>query len=52
MAEISDAEHINLAPGETYYTVLAMDARGNVTQSVGGNGVTTAKVYDPAAGQL
>ncbi|WP_105102103.1 Ig-like domain-containing protein [Microbulbifer pacificus] len=52
LAAVSDAEQVNLAPGETYYTVLAMDARGNVTQSVSGNGVTTEKVYDPATGRL
>ncbi|MBY6212820.1 hypothetical protein KUV95_14780 [Microbulbifer agarilyticus] len=37
---------------DTYYTVAEMDARGNVTEFVQGNGITTSKVYDPLTGRL
>ncbi|MCA0899162.1 FG-GAP-like repeat-containing protein [Microbulbifer agarilyticus] len=37
---------------DTYYTVAEMDARGNVTEFVQGNGITTAQVHDPITGRL
>ncbi|WP_444882714.1 RHS repeat-associated core domain-containing protein [Microbulbifer sp. PSTR4-B] len=50
--QIVDAEQRNLASAERFYTVLEMDARGNVTKHLSGNGVTTVKDYDPATGRL
>jgi len=52
LEQVIDAEQINLASGEQFYTVLEMDARGNVTRYLNGNGVTTEKTYDPATGRL
>ncbi|MCW8126990.1 PQQ-binding-like beta-propeller repeat protein [Microbulbifer halophilus] len=52
LEQVIDAEQVNLASGEQFYTVLNMDARGNVTKYVNGNGVTTEKTYDPATGRL
>ncbi|WP_444895184.1 RHS repeat-associated core domain-containing protein [Microbulbifer sp. SSSA005] len=50
--QVVDAEQRNLASAERFYTVLKMDARGNVTEHLNGNGVTTIKDYDPATGRL
>ncbi|MBB3059200.1 FG-GAP-like repeat-containing protein, partial [Microbulbifer rhizosphaerae] len=49
---VVDAENINQASGENFYTVLAMDERGNVTRFRQGNGVVTDRTYDPATGRL
>ncbi|MFV8782931.1 RHS repeat-associated core domain-containing protein [Microbulbifer sp. SA54] len=49
---VVDGENINQASAESFYTVLAMDARGNVTESRQGNGVVTRRQYDPATGRL
>ncbi|WP_158681600.1 RHS repeat-associated core domain-containing protein [Microbulbifer pacificus] len=52
LVAVQDAENINQASAETYYTVLAMDERGNVTESRQGNGVVTTREYNPATGRL
>ena len=52
LERVVDGEDINLASAATYYTVLAMDERGNVTESRQGNGVVTTRQYDPATGRL
>ncbi|WP_175453026.1 PQQ-binding-like beta-propeller repeat protein [Microbulbifer yueqingensis] len=52
LSAVVDAENINQAAAENYYTVLEMDERGNVTRSLQGNGVTTVREYDPATGRL
>ncbi|MCX2783662.1 PQQ-binding-like beta-propeller repeat protein [Microbulbifer thermotolerans] len=49
---VVDGENINHASAENYYTVLAMDERGNVTEFRQGNGVVTVREYDPATGRL
>ncbi|MBB3063009.1 RHS repeat-associated core domain-containing protein, partial [Microbulbifer rhizosphaerae] len=49
---VVDAENINQASAETFYTVLAMDERGNVTKFRQGNGVVTGREYDSATGRL
>mgnify|MGYP000085082888 CR=1 FL=1 len=49
---VVDGENINQASAENYYTVLAMDERGNVTRFRQGNGVVTEREYDPATGRL
>ncbi|MCK7598028.1 FG-GAP-like repeat-containing protein [Microbulbifer sp. CAU 1566] len=49
---VVDGENINQASAESFYTVLAMDERGNVTESRQGNGVVTTRQYDPATGRL
>jgi|GEM_PF-1135489 len=49
---VVDGENINQASAENYYTVLAMDERGNVTEFRQGNGVVTEREYDPATGRL
>ncbi len=36
----------------SYYTVVAMDKRGNVTESMGGSGVTSYNIHDAATGRL
>ncbi|WP_179957558.1 SpvB/TcaC N-terminal domain-containing protein [Exilibacterium tricleocarpae] len=38
--------------GDAYYQTLAVDARGQVTSSLHGNGVRTERRYDPAMGRL
>ncbi|MCH9691792.1 MAG: hypothetical protein K0U59_06995, partial [Gammaproteobacteria bacterium] len=50
--QVVDAELLNLATAEQFYTILNMDARGNVTEHLNGNGITTVKTYDPATGRL
>ncbi|WP_406828404.1 RHS repeat-associated core domain-containing protein [Microbulbifer sp. ARAS458-1] len=52
LVAVQDAENINQASAETYYTVLAMDERGNVTESRQGNGVVTTREYNPGTGRL
>ncbi|WP_444940880.1 PQQ-binding-like beta-propeller repeat protein [Microbulbifer sp. ZKSA004] len=52
LEQVVDAERVNLATAEQFYTVLKMDARGNVTEYKTGNGVTTEKTFDPATGRL
>lgn len=49
---VADGEHVNQASLENYYTVLAMDERGNVTESRQGNGVVTTSYFNPANGRL
>ena len=39
-------------PDPVYLRILKMDARGNVTDQINGNGVTTIRAYDPDDGQL
>lgn len=43
---------INPATLAAYWTAQADDARGNITQSLLGNGVQTIKAYDPQRGWL
>ncbi|NHN38974.1 RHS repeat-associated core domain-containing protein [Pseudomaricurvus alcaniphilus] len=44
---------VEAGPGSaTYYQVNAMDLRGNVTEWVSGNGLTSNRYYDPATGRL
>ena len=50
--EVIDVRHKNQQPKTTYQSILAMDARGNVTQSRQGSGVTTIKAYNAATGLL
>ena len=50
--KIVDVRHRNQQPKTTYQSILAMDARGNVTQSKQGSGVTTFKAYNTATGLL
>ncbi|WP_444897186.1 RHS repeat-associated core domain-containing protein [Microbulbifer sp. SSSA005] len=52
LAQVVDAELRNLATAEQFYTVVKMDARGNVTEHLSGNGITTIKDYHPATGLL
>ncbi|WP_231758684.1 PQQ-binding-like beta-propeller repeat protein [Microbulbifer elongatus] len=49
---VVDGEAVNQASAENFYTVLAMDERGNVTRFQQGNGVVTERTYDPATGRL
>ncbi|WP_444897527.1 RHS repeat-associated core domain-containing protein [Microbulbifer sp. SSSA005] len=52
LEQVVDAEQLNLATAEEFYTVLKMDARGNVTEYVTGNGVITEKTFAPDTGRL
>ncbi|WP_444896249.1 Ig-like domain-containing protein [Microbulbifer sp. SSSA005] len=52
LEQVIDAEQLNLATAEQFYTVIRMDARGNVTEYLNGNGITTQKFIDPATGRL
>ncbi|WP_179957465.1 FG-GAP-like repeat-containing protein [Exilibacterium tricleocarpae] len=49
--QVVDANSIN-GQQTPYYTVVSMDLRGNVTESLGGNGVTSRNSYDAATGRL
>jgi len=50
--KVTDTRLINGQPKAVYYTVNAMDVRGNVTEAVHGNGVVTSNSFDPATGRL
>ncbi len=52
LEKVSDAVHINGEPRTTYYRVISTDVRGQVTEFVNGNNVTTTKQYDAATGRL
>ncbi|WP_445358897.1 RHS repeat-associated core domain-containing protein [Microbulbifer sp. ANSA005] len=52
LEKVVDAEKLNLATAEEFYSVLKMDARGNVTEYKTGNGVITYKHFEPATGRL
>ncbi len=49
---VVDGAYVGGEPRTSYYKVLAMDARGNVSREMLGNGHTTAHSYDPATGRL
>ncbi|MEJ2444877.1 MAG: SpvB/TcaC N-terminal domain-containing protein, partial [Exilibacterium sp.] len=51
LLEVSNALKAN-GLREAYYHVQSMDRRGNVTEALGGNGVTRMHRYDPATGRL
>ncbi len=42
----------DLVTSDVLYDVVAMDARGNVTQVIMGDGLTTSRNYDDASGRL
>ncbi|TQV70787.1 hypothetical protein FKG94_20905 [Exilibacterium tricleocarpae] len=52
LSAVVDAAYVGGNPRTTYYQVLAMDARVNVTEERLGNGHTTRHNFDPATGRL
>lgn len=51
LARLSDAIYVNGTPQSTYYTIQAMDSRGNVTQAdFGGGVVSISSSYDADSG--
>ena len=50
LAEVREAD--NASAGHLYYRVEAMDTRGNITQSLAGNGYTTTHHFDEKTGYL
>ena len=50
--KLVDAVYVSGNPRATYRTILAMDARGNVTSERLGNNVTTARAYNAATGRI
>ena len=51
LAQISNANPVD-GGREYYHSILSMDRRGRVDQSLKGNGLTTTHFYDPATGRL
>ena len=52
LESISDAVHVDGSPQTVYRKVIGMDARGNVTSEVLGNGVSTTNTFNAATGRL
>ncbi len=50
LKQVRDAR--NNVNGKVYKTILAMDARGNVTRELSGNGVETVRTYFDKTGRL
>jgi len=50
--KVTDAVQLNGQTKTTYYDVVTMDARGNVTEADRGNGITTERLYNAATGRL
>ena len=52
LSEVVDAVRVAGQARTHYYQVKAMDLRGNVTEALQGNGVTTHSYYHPATGRI
>ncbi|USD21229.1 FG-GAP-like repeat-containing protein [Microbulbifer variabilis] len=52
ITEVTSPDYIAGSTGQRYYQLQGMDARGNSTQTLLGNGLTVVQNYDPVSNRL